>query len=78
MDLGENGGGGRVGLENAETVVLVEEEVEVAGGVGLDGVELTLIGGAAEAGSCEAGGLGSSVDGSTERDSDEGGDEKAD
>ena len=33
--------------------LLVEEEVEIAGGVGLDGVELALSGGGAEAGEGE-------------------------
>ena len=42
MGLGEEVGGGGVGLEEADAVVLVEQEVEVAGGVGLNGVELAL------------------------------------
>jgi len=42
--LGEDGCGGRVDLEDADSVVLVEEQVEVAAGVGLDGVELALLG----------------------------------
>ena len=58
MGLGEDGGGGGVAFEDAETVVLIEEEVEVAGCVGLDGIELALIGDGAEAGLGEAGGLG--------------------
>ena len=64
LRLGEDVGGGGVGLEEADAVFLVEEEVEVAVGVGLDGVELgvelRMIGGAAEAGEDEllrAGGL---------------------
>ncbi len=58
MGLGEDGGGGGVGLEEADAVVLVEQEVEVAGGVGLDGVELALVRDGAEAGEGEARGLG--------------------
>jgi hypothetical protein len=38
--LREDAAGGWVGLEEADPVFLVEEEVEVTGGVGLDGVEL--------------------------------------
>jgi thiamine monophosphate synthase len=38
--LGEDVCRGGVGLEEADAVFLIEEEVEVAGGVGLDGVEL--------------------------------------
>ena len=40
LGLGEDVGGGGVGLEEADAVFLIEEEVEIAGGVGLDGVEL--------------------------------------
>ncbi len=57
MSLGEDGGSGGVGLEEADAVALIEQEVEVAGGVGLDGVELRVVrvggigvGGAEEAG----------------------------
>ena len=50
MGLGEDVGGGGVGLEEADAVFLVEEKVEVAGGVGLDGVELALTGNGMEAG----------------------------
>jgi hypothetical protein len=56
LGLGEDVGCGRVGLEEAYAVFLVEEEVEVAGGVGLDGVELGVelaVGGAEEAGEDE-------------------------
>ena len=45
VSLGDDVGGGGVGLEDAEAVVLVDEEVDVAGGNGLDGVELALVGG---------------------------------
>jgi thiamine monophosphate synthase len=38
--LGEDVGGGGVSFEEADAVFLIEEEVEVAGRVGLDGVEL--------------------------------------
>ena len=62
LGLGEDVGGGGVGLEEADAVFLVEQEVEVAGGVGLDGVELALAGDVErEAGEDEllgAGGLG--------------------
>ena len=67
LGLGEDVCGGGVGLEEADAVFLVEEEVEIAGGVGLDGVELGVCGvcriwicGAEEAGEDEllrAGGL---------------------
>jgi hypothetical protein len=40
--LGEDVGGGGVDLEEADAVFLIEEEVEVAGPVGLNGVELAL------------------------------------
>ena len=40
LRLGEDVGRGGVGLEEADAVFLVEEEVEIAGRVGLDGVEL--------------------------------------
>ncbi len=53
LGLGEDVGGGGVGLEEADAVFLIEEEVEVAGRVGLDGVELALIGDGAEAGEDE-------------------------
>jgi hypothetical protein len=42
LRLGEDVGGGGVGLEETDAVFLVEEKVEVAGGVGLDGVELSV------------------------------------
>ena len=54
LRLGEDACGGGVCLEEADAVFLVEEEVEVAGGVGFDavelGVELCGICGAEEAG----------------------------
>jgi hypothetical protein len=56
LGLGEDVGCGRVGFEEAYAVFLVEEEIEVAGGVGLDGVELGVelaVGGAEEAGEDE-------------------------
>jgi hypothetical protein len=48
--LGEDGGGVGVGLEETDSVFLVEEKTEVAGGVGFDGVELALTGDGVEAG----------------------------
>ena len=51
--MSEDVGCGGVGFEEADAVFLVEEEVEIAGGVGLDGVELALIGDGAEAGEDE-------------------------
>jgi hypothetical protein len=44
MSLREEVGRGWIGLEEADAVALVEQEVEVAGGVGLDGVELRVVG----------------------------------
>jgi len=68
LGLGEEVGGGGVGLEEADAVLLVEEEVEVAGSIGFDGVELGWIGGwtgrGAEAGEDELlGVLGVECDG---------------
>jgi len=40
--LGEDLIGGGVGFDDADTVFLVVKEVEVAGGVDFDGVELTV------------------------------------
>ncbi len=40
LRLCEDVGGGGVCLDEADAVFLIEEEVEVAGGVGLDGIEL--------------------------------------
>ena len=48
---GEDGGRGRVGHEHADAVLLVDEEVEVALGADLNGVDLPLVCDGAEA--CE-------------------------
>ncbi|WP_433983210.1 hypothetical protein RBB78_17050 [Tunturiibacter empetritectus] len=57
MSLGEYVGRCGICFEEADTVALVEQEVEVAGGVGLDGVELGVVrvGGIGIRGSEEAG-----------------------
>ena len=47
-----------VGLEDTEAVLLVEQEVEVTRNIGLDAVELALVGGGAKTGEGETGGLG--------------------
>jgi len=57
VNLGENICGGGVGLEDANAVVLIEKKVQVAGAVGLDGVELSLAGAGEQAGEGEAGSL---------------------
>ncbi len=41
--LGENVGCGGVGLEETDAIALIEEEVEVSGRIGLDGVETGLV-----------------------------------
>jgi hypothetical protein len=51
--LGEDVRGCGIGLEETDSVLLVEQEVEVADGVGLGGVELALTGDRAKAGEDE-------------------------
>ena len=53
LGFGENVRCGGVGFEEADSVFLIEEEIEVAGCVGFDGVELALAGEGTKAGENE-------------------------